>query len=375
MSYLFAVPCMFAVYMMVGRLGLSRAGFAGLSLLFTVALVEYQWFVSGVDAFIAACLTMAIANASAWFVDTFLLEDVTREALTQQLLDGRRERSFCSRLTHDYAVRPKDSANEVQLINTGKWQELAASINKLGPSERQGFYANLDYSSINEQALQEAINSFPQDADAHILMGHVKLCQAKGLGLNPGAKFDEPVALAIADAFRHFNLALRGTPEDPEALCGLLMAKGFTGLGAGHIRQSLERLLSADPMHLHGVVAAARFLVLSTRQANDFVSVVESAVAGRSDVTLAIAKIIVHAECMAFIENGVNDSQIIADIYKQLHCYKRETEKFGSWQRDISNNVIAYVMQLIGDKEEASKFLEKIHGSTSPYPWQSNSVV
>ena len=162
---------------------------------------------------------MAIANASAWFVDTFLLEDVTREALTQQLLDGRRERSFCSRLTHDYAVRPKDSANEVQLINTGKWQELAASINKLGPSERQGFYANLDYSSINEQALQEAINSFPQDADAHILMGHVKLCQAKGLGLNPGAKFDEPVALAIADAFRHFNLALRGTPEDPEALC------------------------------------------------------------------------------------------------------------------------------------------------------------
>ena len=170
MSYLFAVPCMFAVYMMVGRLGLSRAGFAGLSLLFTVALVEYQWFVSGVDAFIAACLTMAIANASAWFVDTFLLEDVTREALTQQLLDGRRERSFCSRLTHDYAVRPKDSANEVQLINTGKWQELAASINKLGPSERQGFYANLDYSSINEQALQEAINSFPQDADAHVLI-------------------------------------------------------------------------------------------------------------------------------------------------------------------------------------------------------------
>ena len=153
------------------------------------------------------------------------------------------------------------------------------------------------------------------------------------------------------------------------------MAKGFAGLGAGHIRQSLERLLNADPTHLHGVVAAARFLVLSASQANDFVTLVENAVAGRSDATLAIAKIIAHAECMAFIESGVNDSQIVADVYKQLHCYKRETDKLGRWQRDISNNVIAYVMQLVGDKEEASEYMEKIHGTMSPYPWQSNSVV
>ena len=75
MSYLIAIPCMIAVYLMVGRLGLSRVGFVGLSLLITVALAEYQWFVPGVDAFISACLTMAIANASAWFIDTFLMED------------------------------------------------------------------------------------------------------------------------------------------------------------------------------------------------------------------------------------------------------------------------------------------------------------
>ena len=375
MSYLIAIPCMIAVYLMVGRLGLSRVGFVGLSILITVALAEYQWFVPGVDAFISACLTMAIANASAWFIDTFLMEDVTQEALTQQLVESKRERSFCSRSTHDYAVCPDDSAAVVQLINNGKWQEVATSIDDLCPAERQGFYASLDYSCINEKALQESINAQPRDVDAHVLMGHVKLCQAKRLGLNPGAKFDEPVAVAIADAFRHFNLALRSTPEDPEALCGLLMAKGFAGLGAGHIRQSLERLLNADPTHLHGVVAAARFLVLSASQANDFVTLVENAVAGRSDATLAIAKIIAHAECMAFIESGVNDSQIVADVYKQLHCYKRETDKLGRWQRDISNNVIAYVMQLIGDKEEASEYMEKIHGTMSPYPWQSNSVV
>jgi len=54
---------MFAVYAMTGRLGLSKGSFAALALVITVALVEYHWFVPGVDALIAASITMALAKS------------------------------------------------------------------------------------------------------------------------------------------------------------------------------------------------------------------------------------------------------------------------------------------------------------------------
>jgi len=367
-SYIALFPCMLAVYAMTGRLGLSQGGFAALTLVITVALAEYSWFVPGVDALIAACITMALANFSAWFIDTWLMEEVLVE---QQ----PRARNFCSKVTHDYAVRPRDSVFAIGHINNNEWTQLASAITNMSAVERQGFYANLNYSSVSERSLQAIINKHPEDADAHILMGHVQLCLAKRLGLKPGAHLDEPVALVIGRAFRHFNTALRMKPDDAEALCGLLMAKGFTGLRNEHIMQSLDKLLKADPGHLHGVIAAARFSVVSSSHANEFVSLTESAVNGRSDATVAIAKIIAHIECISIVENGTNNSQVVADLYEQLRCYKRQTDSLGTWQRGISDNVVAYMLQLIGDKEGSKQYLHQIDGSVSPYPWQSNSTA
>ncbi len=377
MSYLIAIPCMTAVYLMVGKLGLSRVGFATFGLLLTVTFAGYEWFVPGVDALIAACIAMATANFSAWFIDAFLMQEVAEEELTQELIELQQKQRmgrFCSRLTHDFAVCPQDSVFAVGFINNNDWSALASALADMNASERQGFYANLNYSSISERALQEVINTHPKNADAHVLMGHVKLCLAKRLGLKPGARFEEPVALAIRQAFKHFNLALRLYPNDAEALCGLLMAKGFTGLSDEHVTNSLEQLLQAAPGHLHGVVAAARFLVLSPQQANGFVTLVETAVDGRCESTVAIAKIIAHIECMGLVENGVNNSQVIADVYEQLRCYKREADSLGKWQRGMSDNVVAYMLQLIGDAKESKHYLDRINGLVSPYPWQINSV-
>jgi len=381
-SYLVAIPCIAVVYFMVGRLDLTRSVFVILASLLTLLFAAFQWFVPGVDAIIASSLTMALANFLAWFIDTYASADVEEE----QGSAIRGVSRFCSQLTHDYAVSPRDSVFAIGLINSGDWETLAKTFQSMTKAERQGFYANLNYSSASERALQEIINQHPDDADAHILMGHVKLCLAKRLGLQPGAAFDEPVALAIRQAFTHFNLALRMNSEDAEALCGLLMAKGFTGLSDKHLLTSLEQLLIKDPTHLHGVIAAAKFLVLSTAQANDFIAVVESAVDGRAEATVAIARIISHIECIAFADANIGagnspamnsqamNSQVVADMYHQLRSYQRESSAFGSWQKGISDNVIAYMLQLIGDEKELKHYLKKIEGSVSPYPWQSNTV-
>lgn len=377
MSYLVVLPCMAALYLMVGRLGLPRTLFVLLSLLLTIVFAEYRWFVPGVDAVIAACISMAAANLCAWFFDTFYLQEMVEEG---EILEPTKEpetkievRDFCSRLTHDFAVCPKDSVFAVGLINNNDWLQLASTLTDMSSTERQGFYANLNYSSISERSLQNIVNAHPKNADAQVLMGHVKLCLAKRLGLKPGAKLDEPVALAITQAFQHFNLALRINPDDSEALCGLLMAKGFTGLSAEHVLRSLELLLQADPTHLHGVIAAARFLVVSPMQANGFVTLVEITVNGKADSTVVIAKMLAHIECIAMVENGANNSQVIADVYSQLRIYQQGTETLGSWQRGISDNVIAYVLQLIGDTDQAKPFLNRISGLVSPYPWQKNT--
>jgi len=374
---------MFVVYALcsplLARSGLRRAGvspsaFAVLCLLFTVFLAKHQWFAPGADAVIAGCFTMAVANIFSWCAITFLVEDDADESVHKAPKRKSTSAEFCSKITHDYAVSPQESVFAITHINSDRWTVLRDELKAMSAAERQGFYANLNYSSISERALQEVINNHPDDADAHVLMGHVKLCFVKRLGLKPAGKLNEPMALAIGQAFRHFNLALRIKVDDAEALCGLIMAKGFTGMSGEHILYSLDALLQADPEHLHGVIAAARFLVLSTSDANEFVALIESAVDGRSDATVAIAKIIAHIECMGLVENGSNNSIVIADIYKQLQCYKRETDSLGTWQKGIADNIVAYVLQLIGDKEELRQYLKQIDGLVSPYPWRSNSV-
>ena len=377
MSYLIVLPCISIIYLLVGRLDLNRSVFVLFALLLTVLLAAFQWFAPGFDAVIATCLTMALANFLAWFIDAYATPDIEPDSGSEPKEVG----PFCSQQTHDYAVSPCDAVFAIDLINNGNWQALAASLEAMTSAERQGFYANLNYSSVNESAVQQAINSNSQDVDAHVLMGHMKLCLAKRLGLQPGGDLDEFVALAISQAFTHFNLALRIKPDDSEALCGLLIAKGFTGLSAEHMLTSLKQLLQQDPEHLHGVIAAAKFLVLSTSQANEFISVVESAVDGRAEATVAIARITAHVECMNLVDanavqqSAVTNSQVIADLYQQLRCYQRENGTLGSWQKGISDNVIAYMLQLIGDKEELKVYLEKIDGSVSPYPWQSNQAA
>ncbi len=379
MSYLILFPCLAVVYLMVGRLDLTKSVFVLLALLLTVSFAAFQWFVPGIDVIIATSLTMALANFLAWFIDAYASPDVEQDLQPVPKEVG----PFCSRQTHDYAVAPREAVFAIDLINSGDWQALASRFETMATAERQGFYANLNYSATSESAVQEVINSNSQDVDAHIIMGHLKLCHAKRLGLQPGGKLNEPVTLAISQAFMHFNLALRIKPDDAEALCGLLIAKGFTGLSAEHMLTSLKQLLEQDPEHLHGVISAAKFLVLSPAQANEFISVVESAVDGRAEATVAIARIITHIECMEWVggnEEGtqstiVSNSQVVADLYQQLRCYQRENGALGRWQKGISNNVIAYMLQLIGDKEELKVYLEKIEGSVSPYPWQSNQAV
>ena len=385
MSYLIIFPCLAIVYLMVGRLDLTRSVFVLFASLLTVLLAAVQWFVPGFDVIIATCLTMALANFLAWFIDTCATADTEQQKSEQQDPQhlSKDVGRFCSLLMHDYAVSPRDTVFAVDLINNGNWEALVASFETMTTAERQGFYANLNYSSASEKALQEVVNSNSQDVDAHILMGHMKLCLAKRLGLQPGARLDEPVTLAISQAFTHFNTALRIKPDDAEALCGLLLAKGFTGLSAEHMLTSLNHLLRQDPEHLHGVIAAAKFLVLSSAQANEFISVVENAVDGRSEATVAIARIITHIECMDLVggnagveaHNSVaGNSQVIADLYQQLRCYQQENGSLGSWQQGISDNVIAYMLQLIGDKEESKIYLEKIGTSVSPYPWQNGAA-
>lgn len=372
MSYLVVIPCIAVVCVLVARLELRVSTFALLTLLLITAFASLQWFTPGVDVLIASSLSMAVANLSAWFIDTYATKD-------EPTVDAApRYRRFCSLVTHDYAVSPGDSVFAISLINSGAWQTLQAKLVAMTDAERQGFFANLNYSSVSERALQAAINDNPKDADSHILMGHVKLCLAKRLGLQPGSTLNEPVASAIAQAFKHFNLALRINPNDSEALCGLIMAKGFSGLGAEHLLNSLTQLLKHDPQHFHGVIAAARFLVVSTPRANEFIATVESAVEGRSEVTVAIAKIITHIECMGFVDGkvsiGASNSQVVADLYRQLRSYQQQGDALGRWQKGIADNIVAYMLQLIDDKKELNRYLKKIDGSVSPYPWQSNTI-
>jgi len=109
---------------MVGRLDLTRSVFVLFALLLTVLLAAFQWFEPGYEAIIAACLTMALANFLAWFIDAYATPDTDQDS--QHVRKG--VGSFCSQKTHDYAVSPRDAVFAINLINNGNWEALAKSF-------------------------------------------------------------------------------------------------------------------------------------------------------------------------------------------------------------------------------------------------------
>jgi len=341
---------------------------------------------SGADALLATSLTMCLFHTALWYwgpADPVL--DDTADEPEQTAGDTK---LFCALQTHDFALPSSDTEFAFELLKAEKWDELADTLAKLGDSERQGFYASFDYGRLNPARLSgpaidqclttnsliKLTNAQPNNADAHVLYGHFQLCEAKRAGLQPGEIQNADSAAALAIAFRHFRLALRIQPDDPEALCGLILAKGFTGLSDDHIEQSLQKLLEVEPLHFHGLMAAGCFLVKSTAGANRFVSVVERTV-GEKNVTSAFARIVAHVECMIGIEVKPSlHSRMIPDLHAQLRVYHRESvglePGLGQWQQGICNNVIAFAFEKIGDNRERALYLDKVQGALSPYPWQ-----
>ena len=395
LSYFVLLPCLLFVYTTVKRQGYAGGSFASGTLVLSLIITNTGLMAPGADVLLATSLAMCGFYMALWYWGPARETD-SEEAENTEVIEAK---PFCSQRTHDFAVQSSDTDFAVDLLRAEKWQELADSLATLGNAERQGFYANFDYSKIvshgsAQQNLardevaedQEADNDFnssattnclikftnaqPHNADAHLLYGHYQLCEAKRLGLTPGAIQNAESAGALANAFRHFRLALRLSPDNPEALCGLILAKGFTGLSDEHIEKSLQRLLSVDALHFHGLIAAACFLVTSTAGANRFVSIVERT-AGENNVTSAFARIVAHVECMV----GVNakplpHTNMIADLHAQLRVYHKESASLAQWQQDIGNNIVAYAFEKIGDDNERAVYLDKTRGLLSPYPWR-----
>ena len=354
----------------------------------------------GADAMLATCISM-----SAFYLAKYHWGPAPQRAAVEEApLATTAAKPFCAQRTHDFAVQTADTEFAVSLLQAEQWEELATALAALSNEERQGFYANFDYGRLTHvssgvaactdtitdtegsadtkkyyepaagSCLIKFTNAQPYSADAHVLYGHYQLCEAKRLGLRPGSISNAGSASALAVAFRHFRLALRLEPDNPEALCGLILAKGFTGLSDEHIEQSLQRLLTVDALHFHGLVAAACFLVNSTAGANRFVSVVERTV-GSNNATAAFARIVAHVECM--MAGGKTkpslDSGTIADLHAQLRIYHNESESLGAWQQGICNNIAAFAFEIIGDNRERALYLEKVQGLLSPYPWQRSA--
>lgn len=361
---------MFAVYFYSHRLELPGSYFATVTLLLTVILAASEWIVPGADAVVALCLTMGLLNAANWFVDRQLTDAINAGLV--ELPPPPPVNLFCTTQSHDFAITPRDSEFLIEKINAENWLAVLELLNSFTPVERQGFYANLNYASISPDAALNFVKSYPDSSDAHILLGHVKLCVAKGMGLVPGIIPDEETAVAVAQAFKHFRLALRLNSEDVEALCGLILAKGFIALNDEHIESTLQKLLRLDPRHFHGLISAARFLIRMPDSANHFVSIVEGCV-NEHEVTVAVARVLAHVEC-ASLTGGVTDSRVVADLYAQLKIYERERQSLGSWQQGIANNVIAYAFGMIGDDAEKARQLSELNGIVSPYPWKRKNA-
>ena len=367
MSFLFILPGMFAMYFCARKLELPGSYFATVALLLTVILSSTGWVVPGADAVVALCLTMGLLNAATWYVDLQLSKDIQAGVVT--LPPAAPVSLFCATQSHDFAVAPKETGFVIESINKKDWPAVIQLLAGFNAAERQGFYANLNYGSLSAEAVRDFTVVHPDNSDAHILYGHVKLCVAKEMGLVPGVMPDEHTAVAVARAFKHFRLALRLNAQDVEALCGLVMAKGFIALNSEHIEGTLEKLLTFDPRHFHGLISAARFLVRTPDSANRFIKIVERC-AEQHQVTIAIARVMAHVECAEFSKGSETDSRVIADLYVQLKIFKQERQSLGHWQRCIASNVIAYAFEMIGDDAEKARQLSELNGGVSPYPWK-----
>ena len=369
MTYLVLLPCMFAAYVIARRADLDGSYFAITATLLTVVLAATGWFVPGLDSVVAFCLTMCVMSFAQWYVDKELTEAINAGLV--ELPAPAPANLFCTTQTHDFAATPAEHHKIVALINSANWVELRVVLNELSATERQGLYANADYSAISTDNALQFVTEYPHDINANLIVGHLKLCEAKQYGLVPGVVPGEAAAVAVATAFKHFRKALRLDATDTEALCGLIIAKGCIALKDEQIENSLNELLEVDPGHLHGIIAAARFLIKSPEKANRFVQLVEESKA--SDAMIAIARLVAHIECGGFNTKGTVDSTVIADLYSQLRVYRQGQQTLGQWQRAISSNIIAYAFERIGDADEAERRLTELDGSISPYPWRRSA--
>ena len=357
---------MLVMYFYSRKLDLPGSYFATVSLLLTIIVASTGLVVPGADAVVALCLTMGILNAANWYIDQQLTAAIEEGLVV--IPPAPPVNPFCATQMHDFAVTPKETVSSVEMINSEDWTALLDVLQSFSSTDRQGFYANLNYGDINSPAALKFVNAYPENGDAHLLYGHVKLCAAKSMGLVPGVIPDEKAAVAVAQAFKHFRLALRQDGDDVEALCGLILAKGYIALNDEHIETTLVKLLTLDPCHLHGLMSAARFLIRTPEAANRFISLVENCVQEK-EIIVAIARVLAHIEC-AGLSSGAVDSRIIADLYMQLGVYKKQRQTLGSWQRDIATNVVAYAFEMIGDDDEKARQLTELDGVVSPYPWK-----
>ncbi len=367
MTYIVALACMLAIYLRAQKLELPGSYFAIFTLLVTIIISSFQVLLPGADALVAGCIAMCFVGGCSWYLERNFIAAIKSGEVS--LAAPKRSAHFCARRTHDFALVPRDADETVNRINSEDWTSLLELLGSLTSVERQSFYANLNYGGISELAVLDFVNKYPQDADALILYGHVMLCKAKRLGLVPGVLPDEKAAKAVAEAFKHFRLALRRNRADAEAVCGLLLAKGFIALRDDHLENSLQQLLAVEPNHLHGLLNAAFFLINSPQSANRFVSIVERNT-DEHPVMPVIARIIAHVQCIGVNEKVVTDSRIIADVYQQLRSYRNKRKDLDQWQTEITNNVVAYALAKIGDDEEKNLIMSEFDGAVSPYPWR-----
>ena len=397
MIYLIALPALAAIFYQTRQLEMpfafSTAVFGGLFLAIWMSGIVLP----GADVLVALCLTLAITTFAhlrqeAW-IDRIVsagLGENDAAAATDQTNDGLVEthpaKQFCTRLTHDFAVSGKHSVFAVRLINTEEYEDFLAAIADMSVRQREGFYADLNYSSISERAVATFTEQHHDSIDAHLLMGHVQLCKAKRLGLKPGLIQDENMAAAISEAFRYFRLAQRIDHSDAEVYCGLLLAKTFAGLRAEHIEKSLGDLLNCGGIHVHGLLVAGRALVQDGDSANRFVNLVTTQKDATDSLALTaepndchettslarveFSRLLTHLECALLYNNAAvkGDLPWIRELQKSIDLVSTHID--GQWQTAIAQNLIASVLQITGDYRQSNVFLKQIEKTVSPYPWQ-----
>lgn len=369
MSYLVLLPCMLIVYWWAQKNELSGGYFATVSLLLTVIISHSPWLSPGVDTLVALCATMCCMSVALWYINREF--DRAIEAGQITLPRAKATTLFCSTSNHDFAVDTGDFSVPVQLINDQDLPGLNRYLQGLSADARQGMYASIDYSKLSATALRQLLTEDRNHLDLNIFYGHTKVCEAKQQGLVPGVMPGEEAAAALAIAFKHFRIAQRLKADDPESLCGLIITKGCVALKDTQIEASLKDLLAIDPLHMHGVLSAARFLIKSTEQANRFVELVHTA--SNHELTTSIAGFVAHIECGGLATQARVDSTVVADLYRQLRVYRQQHHQLGMWQQAICNNVIAFTFERIGDVDEADRRLTELQGQASPYPWQRSS--